>query len=55
MKGEKKIVLRKTLLTGRNLRSDQETKDLLQNWRIVLKANLALKEYIAGPVIGQVT
>lgn len=33
------FVLRKTLLAGRNLRSDQETKDVLQNWRMGLSAN----------------
>ena len=47
------FVLRKILLAGRNLRSDQETKEVLQNWRIGLTANLALKEYEAGPTIGQ--
>ena len=29
------FVLRKTLLTGRSLRSNQETKDVLENWRLV--------------------
>jgi hypothetical protein len=47
------FVLRKILLARRNLRSVQETKEVLQNWRISLTVNLALKENEAGPMIGQ--
>lgn len=46
------FVLRKTLVTGRNPRSD--TKDFLRNWRISLTGNLALMENRAGRTIGQV-
>lgn len=49
------FVLWKTLLDRRILRSDQETKDVLQNWRIGLSGNLALKENEVGPTMRQVS
>ena len=50
------FILRKTLLADRNLRSDQETKDVLQNWRIKpILQFLALKENRAGTTIWQVS